>query len=231
MTSKSNTAPRNRSTNSSKGGRKRSDGKGGTGQSAKSSTGLGRSRCKVVVSLNPFQRSGDGQEVIIHYAEDEFFSAFGFAPSDLPLRFDRLCGPTTLRATAHNITMAIVSRSPMVTYVNLHHVDGHPVSCHISLVSLGAEVEPQTSSESCEHKAYGTSHSCSPTSNPFYNADLRWAVLTIRSSSAVGNAKHCGIGLLPTDQVLPEHLSTVGNVANSSNRQAKKSQSNIRSNI
>lgn len=144
-----------------------------------------------MVSVNPFDL--ENNDIIIRYAQDEFFSFFGYPRSSLPMKLDCLFGVGTLREAVFRLHRAIISRKSELRYINLYRRDGAHLTCHISLVSILSDSKPEELA-----------------GDPLYNRNERWAVLTIRSASVVGNSKFCGIGLLGTERVLPERLHDIG---------------------
>lgn len=154
----------------------------------------GNERGKLVVSLNPYCM--EYHHPIIHFAQDDFYKMFGYTPADLPMNLEKLYGEGSQRDVIFHLQTALLSRKSELRYMNLYRKDGTPVACHITLVSIIGD----------------STDGSSPTviDDPLYNKDERWAVLTIRSASVVGNSKFCGIGLLGTDRVLPEKLQEIG---------------------
>lgn len=145
--------------------------------------------------MRPFQMGN--ADITIHHAQREFLVMLGYEESDLPMKLDKLYGPGTLRQTAFKIQNAIITRKSDLEYVVLYRSDGTPLACHVSLVSVSGDGPPPRPLPG---------HAV----DPLYVKDERWAVLTVRSASAAGNAKFCGIGLVDTDHVLPEHLDQIG---------------------
>jgi hypothetical protein len=196
----------------------------------------GSERGKIVVCLQP--RNLENNEIVIHYAQEEFLHMFGYDESSLPMKMSKLYGDATRRDIAFHIQNAILTRKSDLEYINLYRSDGMVMACHISLVSIvpdpsmkqattsayahasavaAASLNSNTSSSTSSSYSSQTSYSSTSSSSTISNSldpvpmrDERWAVMTIRSASAVGNSKFCGIGLLGTEKVLPERLDEIG---------------------
>lgn len=90
-----------------------------------------------------------------------------------------------------SIEKAILSGQSAMEYVNLYRADGEVLSCHITVRCI-----PSTSAARKEMQQRG-------------NVDERWAILTVRSASVVGNANYVGIGLLGIDRIPQQELERV----------------------
>lgn len=125
---------------------------------------------------------------------------FGYTESSLPMKLDALYGPGTKRHTAFQLQNAVISRRADLEYINLYRADGSVLACHVSLISMVGDGPPPKPLVDVP-------------ADPNQCKDERWAVLTIRNASAVGNSKFCGIGLLGTERVLMERLDEIGGTA------------------
>lgn len=145
---------------------------------------------KIVVSMEP--RNVDNPMVMIQHAQEDFLLNFGYKASDLPMPLAALFGKASIRVAVHRIQTAILTKKAACEYVNLYKANGIALSCHLSVISLtggNCQTVPQTDDET-------------PPTRPF-----RWAVITIRSASLVGNSKFSGIGLLGTERISQEKLN------------------------
>jgi hypothetical protein len=75
----------------------------------------------------------------------------------------------------------MLTNKSLCEYINLYNVKGNALSCHVTLTSItGSAAKTDQESAAVMEK---------------------WAVLTIRSASVVGNSKLSGIGLLGIDHI------------------------------
>lgn len=70
-------------------------------------------------------------------------------------------------------------------YVNLHRADGAVLSCHVVVRSIPSGATAQGAMLRKNH------------------SDERYAIISIRSASAMGNASFIGVGLLGVDRIPP----------------------------
>lgn len=146
---------------------------------------------KIVVSMEP--RNVENSQIMIQHAQADFLQNFGYQSSDLPMPLSALFGKATIRISIHRIQMAVLMKKSACEFVNLYKSNGIALSCHLSVISLTGCSSPQSQSDLGEETVV---------ERPF-----RWAVLTIRSASVVGNSKFSGIGLLGTDRIAQDKLN------------------------
>lgn len=137
---------------------------------------------KVLVSMDPHDLQCPHET--IRHAQGDFLQNFGYQESDLPLPLTKLFGQATIRAAMYQIQKAILTKKNVCEFVNLYRANDTVLSCHVSVLSLTAATNV------CHHNQ-----------SPSPPHSVRWAMLTIRSASVVGNSKFSGIGLLGTDRV------------------------------
>lgn len=132
--------------------------------------------CKVMVCMQ--LRNLKRSKSMITHAEDEFFQNFeADADSALPLPLEGLFGKGTVRRVVHDLEMSILSGKNTFQSLNLYTANGSPLSCHISVVCIN-----------------GNRNRVSPEVRTIGAFEEKYAVLTIRSASVIGNAKQNGIG-------------------------------------
>lgn len=132
--------------------------------------------CKVMVCMQP--RNLSGSKAMITHAESEFFLNFEHdTESSLPLPFEEFFGKGTVRRAVHDLETSILSGKNTFQYMNLYTANGLPLSCHISAMCLNGNL----SRVAAETRAIRV-------------CKEKYAMLTIRSSCLMGNAKQHGIG-------------------------------------
>ncbi|RYG97558.1 hypothetical protein EON65_52685, partial [archaeon] len=124
-------------------------------------------------------------QIMINFAQDEFYSVFQYAQESLPIPLSQLFGEATDRKDIRLIETAIITKKSHVGYVVLYRSDGYGLPCHVSIVSM--QGDPDTRPTGKRNMLQGSANT------------ERWSVLTIRNANAVGNAKYCGVGLLGLD--------------------------------
>lgn len=148
---------------------------------------------KVLVSIQT--RNLACPEMMIDHAQDDFLKNFGYSPEDLPLPMKSLFGKATIRFNSHRIQTAILTGKAAYEYQNLYKKTGQVLSCHIFALSLtgnGSMMRKQPVIQ-VDPQRYAT----------------KYAILTIRSASVMGNSVYSGIGFLGIDRVTPEKLAEV----------------------
>lgn len=121
-------------------------------------------------------------EVMIQDAAPAFVRAFGLS-MEPPPPFSVIFGKTTIREFQTQVERALLTGQTIMKYVNLHRADGAVLSCHVV-------IRPIPSGPVAQSLMLRRNHS-----------DERFALLTIRSASAVGNANFVGVGLLGVDRI------------------------------
>lgn len=175
---------------------------------------------KVLVSfrIDPMGSEKDN-ELMIHFAQEDFFSTFAYSPEEtvFPMPFKNLIGKGTDRSRIFRLQQAALMFKTTSEYINLYKSIGDALSCHVSLVSL-AGITNQKRASIISRTHSNSSIDSQLTSNASFDGeeiipltrkiDERWAILTLRSGSVVGNSKLSGIGLLGIDELLPEKLTS-----------------------
>jgi len=139
--------------------------------------------CKVVVRMQS-RHLPDSKTMIIH-AEADFFHNFEYdINSSLPFPLEKLCGKGTTRKGISAIGNAILAGKNISCYLNLYTANGSPLSCHVVVVCINGNREQ----------------------GPVVVRKLpdcmeKYAVLTIRSASSIGNTKQHGIGFFRSHRV------------------------------
>eukprot|EP01041_Mallomonas_annulata_P001001 gene1001-1968_t len=141
------------------------------------------SAAKVIVTME-----SSSQDLVLRHVSSHFTDNFQFSSEDISNHcIEALVGPGTSRITINKLKAAMKTGSPVAEYINLYRKDGVPLSCFVALQVL------QQSLENIQNIGFG--HIA--------------AILTIRSASAIGNSKFCGIGLLNTDGISQEKRSQI----------------------
>ena len=158
---------------------------------------------KIVVSMSP--RNLFNPNVMIRFADSNFLDIFQVEPTDATSTsgkaFSVLFGEGTIRANWQRIEMAILTGKSHDEFINFYTANKIPLSCHVHVNCL-SQSPPSSGLEGGD--AASTSRS-----NHSRSTDLeKWAVVTIRSASVVGNATCSGVGILGLDHVDKETLST-----------------------
>lgn len=144
-------------------------------------------QCKAVVSISSI-KSDDSQlsGMTIHFCDSDFLSTFGYVDNETGLPFSNMMGRASSVETLSKIESCLRSGRTCTEYINLYRSDcTTPLSCHISVLPLKSYEGGGASSYS------GSDH-------------VLWGVLTVRSASAVGNARFSGLSFLGIDKVSEE---------------------------
>lgn len=148
---------------------------------------------KLVVSIET--RNPANCQIMIHFAQTDFFENFGYSTAQFPMPLSSLYGNATIRYNAHRLQNSILMSKDSSEYQNLYKENGCALSCHISCVAMtGIRANPP-SAQLLEP-------------NELEDRSVKWSVLTIRSASVVGNTMHSGIGVMGLDSIAPEVLQT-----------------------
>ena len=150
---------------------------------------------KITTCIEPLNISNPN--LMVKYAQDEFFETFGYTRDELnSFSFSKLSGDATSRNVLSRITIAILMGKNSVEYINLYKKDGTVLSCHVSIQCINGNQRMV--------KKILASNS---------NVNLqKWAVITIRSASVVGNSKHSGLSILGIERVSKDLLNKIGTV-------------------
>lgn len=147
---------------------------------------------KARISFSP--RDLEFNEVRIRSTTPVFASTFGFDSELLNAEEDSfrpisvLFGKATNREFPFLIENTLLAGQTVMEYVNFYRTDGEVLSCHVTIRSVpSGDQARQEMQEST-------------------GSDERWAVLTVRSASAIGNANFIGVGLLGVDRISQTQL-------------------------
>ena len=142
-------------------------------------------QCKAVVSISRV-KSDDSPlpGMTIHFCDSDFLSTFGYVDNGSGLPFSNMMGRASSVNTLSKIENCLRSGRTCTEYINLYRSDcTTALSCHVSLLPL----------KSHEGSSIGSG-----------SEDVVWGVLTVRSASAVGNARFSGFSFLGIDKVSDE---------------------------
>ena len=147
-------------------------------------------KIKVVVSLN---QNSDNPQLIIRHADQRFFAEFHYDREDIKhFEFQNLAGLATSRLSLFRIESSILTGSSLSgEFINLYRKDGVVLSCHLSVTVMTDRCSASSTTSEIKEK---------------------FAVITIRSASVVGNMYYSGIGILGTNLVSKDALNTIGSV-------------------
>jgi hypothetical protein len=189
---------------------------------------------KLILSCTP--RNYLNPHPMITHAQADFFTNFGYSESDdLPIPLSALFGSTTEREKILKIEEAFLTNKSICIYINLHKKNGGFISCHISLLSLTgyqsnnninnnnnssnnnrSSSSNNSTNQPQQHQQETITSSFAPLANHVDNNNginpmnkVKWAVMTIRSASIVGNSRYSGIGLLGTERIKNERLHEI----------------------
>lgn len=158
---------------------------------------------KIVVSMSP--RNLFNPNVMIRFADSNFLNIFQVDPIDATSTsgkpFAEMFGEGTIRANWQRIEMAILTGKSHDELINLYTSKKIPLTCHVHVNCLSQAAPPPP------HSGMEGSSSNNEPSDPSPDAE-KWAVVTIRSASVVGNAKCSGVGILGLEQVDRETRAT-----------------------
>lgn len=177
-------------------------------------------KVKLFVCMTP--RNLANSDVMIRYANEDFFTNFGFdKASTLPLPLKALFGHGSSRLVLHKLHMALLTGKQAFEFINLYRADKRPLACHLVLVSItGNRFKTPENSRSVAHSAVGpnpmtgfaasspSSASSVSTSSRLMPPEIaaqyeeKYAILTIRSASVIGNAKSYGIGFFGPGRIV-----------------------------
>lgn len=177
-------------------------------------------KVKLFVCMTP--RNLANSDVMIRYANEDFFTNFGFdKTSTLPLPLKALFGHGSSRLVLHKLHMALLTGKQAFEFINCYRADKRPLACHLVLVSItGNRFKPPDNSQSAAHSAVGhrpmtayaasspsSASSVSTSSRPMppeiaAQYEEKYAILTIRSASVIGNAKSYGIGFFGPGRIV-----------------------------
>lgn len=136
-------------------------------------------KVKLFVCMEPRSLSNSG--INIRHGNQDFFTNFDFQPSDkINIPISRLFGPGTDRMSIHKLNMAILMGKQHYDFINLYKSDNSTaLACHIMVICITGNQTRDSAAPRCMNAA---------------TRQEKFAVVTIRSASAVGNAKSYGIG-------------------------------------
>lgn len=123
-------------------------------------------------------------EIKVIYAQDMFFSTFGYEPSDLPILFSSLLSDLNMRESVGFIERAVLMGAPTSEFINLQRKNGCVLSCYITL----------TCSDSVKYNVSDLNNvAYMHHDNSSNNCINKYGVITIRSASVIGNVKTIGM--------------------------------------
>ena len=129
-------------------------------------------------------------EVSVQDMSPAFLKAFGIErPDRCPLA--SLFGKATSREFLGKVELAMLNGLTVMEFVNLYRTDGAVLSCHVVVRSSPSGATAQSQMMRQNH------------------SDERYATLTVRSASSLGNANYVGIGLLGVDRISRAQLERV----------------------
>jgi hypothetical protein len=146
---------------------------------------------KIIVKIRP--RDMNNPAPMVAFGHANFFDTFGWAAfpdRDYERPLADLYGHGTIRLAAHQIEKSILQGRSMATYINLYRQDDVPLSCYVYVQSLSQV--PRNANKPVADPGDEVASAGDVT---------KYAVVTIRSASVVGNAKRSGVGLLGLDGV------------------------------
>lgn len=135
------------------------------------------SSIKLLVSFEI--KIAEKSDVMIDYVQPIFETVFGYSLSNLPLKLDKLISLNNDREDVADLYLAIISGRPKSLFINLKSQSGSILSCFISMICSSSkqteDLNPLSVSQNSLHR--------------------KFAVMTIRSASAVGNTRFIGVGI------------------------------------
>lgn len=131
--------------------------------------------------------------ITINFCDSDFLSTFGYVECGPGLLLNSMMGKASSVATSLKFETMLRLGRTATEYINLYRSDGvTPLSCHISLLPLKSHCNMPSSTEPSSSSDAASSDS------------LLWGVITVRSASAVGNARFSGLSFLGMDRVSDE---------------------------
>ena len=154
------------------------------------------SQSKITVGIQPYNLNNT--ELMVIFGQDEFLNTFGYDRNELiSFPFNKLSGAATARNVLSRVTIAILMGKNALEYINLYRKDGTVLSCHISIQCI-------TGNQKAVNERLNSNNS--------HSMLQKWAVITIRSASIVGNTKHSGLSILGIERVSKDLLSKIGTI-------------------
>jgi hypothetical protein len=137
--------------------------------------------------------------VRILFAQESFYTGFGYSPKDLPMDLTQLINRANDRTTVAKLINAIFTGDAIYeTYINLLDSRNVLLSCYVSVGSNGCTTETNLSN------CHSNLNSCAPTTTAIKE---RYSVLTIRSASVVANSMTIGLMLWEMSAIDPVVLN------------------------
>lgn len=149
---------------------------------------------KAVVSISNDQSPDlPSPGIAINFCDSDFLSTFGYVDCGPGLLLNSMMGKASSVVTSLKIESSLRLGRTATEYINLYRSDGiTPLSCHISLLPLKSHRNITSSTESSSPSSTNSAE------------NLLWGVITVRSASAVGNARFSGLSFLGMDRVSDE---------------------------
>ena len=142
-------------------------------------------QCKAVVSIVKDESYGDTSSgMAIRFCDVDFLSTFECTSVENGSPFTDFMGKASSLDTLRLLENSLRGGRSCTEYINLYKSDGvTPLSCHVCLLPL-------------------KSHLCDDDDSSFQgDRNVLWGVITIRSASAVGNARFSGLSILGMERV------------------------------
>lgn len=151
--------------------------------------------CRARISFSP--RDLDFNQVKIRNMSPNFAATFGLDAELLnsdeegyrPM--STLFGKSTYREFPFIVESTLLAGQSTMEYVNFYRSDGEVLSCHVTIRSVPSGDEARQEMQERQ------------------KSDERWAVMTVRSASSLGNANFIGVGLLGVDRIPLAQLERV----------------------
>lgn len=142
---------------------------------------------KVVLSyeVNPLQPS----DVLIEHAQEEFLLNVGLSSTiEGPVPLHEITCIHTDRITFFEIELGVMTETPIMRFINFRglFVFGQSISCHIILQPIRRQCD-----------ANGI------------KSDKRWAIMTVRSASSVGNSRLLGLGVTNLSKIPQKDINAI----------------------
>lgn len=151
--------------------------------------------CRARISFSP--RDLEFNQVRIRNMSPNFAATFGLdtelwnSDEEGYRPMSTLFGKSTYREFPFIVESTLLAGQSVMEYVNFYRSDGEVLSCHVTIRSVPSGDEARQEIQARQ------------------KSDERWAVMTVRSASALGNANFIGVGLLGVDRIPLAQLERV----------------------
>ena len=134
----------------------------------------------------------------INFCDSDFLATFGYSDCNSGISFTSLVGRATSLATLGKIETALREARTCGEYINLYRSDGTtPLSCHVCVLPFKNYIGGESSTSRNQHNE-GLGGGGGGVNI------IQWGSITVRSASAVGNARFSGLSFLGLDRVSEE---------------------------